>query len=156
MIDPKALDISSLPSVYLESKSELPRKSAIYFAIDSQGNIQYIGRSSDIKQRWIQHHRFSQLTSIGNIRIAYLCMDADILPSVEKALIEWFQPFLNGCSSEDVEVGIAFKIKDSFRTKANIAAQILRKSVTQICIEALEKAIAKADLIIESEAKNVT
>ena len=95
MIDPKALDMSSIPSVYLESKSELPRESAIYFAIDSQRRIQYIGRSSDIKQRWMQHHKFSELTSIGNVRIAYLCMDVDILPSVERALIEWFQPPLN-------------------------------------------------------------
>lgn len=49
--------------------------------------------------------------------------------------------------AEVEEVGISFKVKDSFRTKANIASQILKKSVTQICIEALEKAIADAGLV---------
>ena len=122
MIDPKALDISSLPSVYLESKSELPRESAIYFAIDSQGNIQYIGRSSDIKQRWMKHHRFSQLTSIGNIRIAYLCMDADILPSVEKALIEWFRPSLNQPISKRIRMTL-------------MVDPSLKKRIDQIAVE---------------------
>jgi hypothetical protein len=49
-------------------------------------------------------------------------------------------------SEIDDEVGISFKVKDSFRTKANIASQVLKKSVTQICIEALEKAIVDAGL----------
>ena len=47
---------------------------------------------------------------------------------------------------DEIEVGIGFKVKNSFRTKANISAQILEKSVTQICIEALEQAIAEAGL----------
>lgn len=49
---------------------------------------------------------------------------------------------------QEIEVGIAFRVKDSFRTKANIASQVLKKPVTQICIEALEKAIADAGLTI--------
>ena len=47
---------------------------------------------------------------------------------------------------EELEVGISFKVKESFRTKANISAQVLKKSVTQICIDALEQAIAEAGL----------
>jgi hypothetical protein len=49
-------------------------------------------------------------------------------------------------SETEEEVGISFKVKESFRAKANISSQILKKSVTQICIEALEKAIAEAGL----------
>jgi len=48
--------------------------------------------------------------------------------------------------AEEDEVGISFKVKESFRTKANISAQVLKKSVTQICIEALEQAINEAGL----------
>ena len=44
------------------------------------------------------------------------------------------------------EVGISFRVDDAFRTKANIASQILKKSVTQICVDALEKAIVEAGL----------
>ena len=101
MISPEAIDLNSLPSVELESKSELPEQSAIYFAIDSQGAIQYIGRSSNLKNRWINHHRFNQLKSLGGVRIAYLFLDLDLLPSVEKALIEWFKPALNNSDSPE-------------------------------------------------------
>lgn len=32
---------------------------------------------------------------MSQVRIAYLAVDADLLPQVEAALIEWFQPPLN-------------------------------------------------------------
>ncbi len=95
MINPETLNIDSLPWMPLEEKSAFPKQSAIYFAIDSLGDIQYIGRSANVKMRWVNHHRFDDLQSIGNIRIAYLFMEADLLPSVEAALIEWFNPPLN-------------------------------------------------------------
>ena len=101
MINPGTLDLSTLPSVPLESKSELPNKSAIYFAIDSLNNIQYIGKSVNLKQRWYGHHRLSQLDAIGNVRIAYLFMDEDLLDSVEAALIDWFKPALNATVIEN-------------------------------------------------------
>ena len=94
MINPELLDLSTLPSVNLELKAQLPTESAIYFAIDSQGVIQYIGKAINVKQRWANHHRLNQLKSIGNIRIAYLFVDADLLLTVEEALIQWFKPLL--------------------------------------------------------------
>lgn len=96
MIDPKSLKISNLPSVTLKDKKLLPESSGIYFAIDSQGTIQYIGRSIDINQRWKAHHRSQQLKDIGNIKIAYLLVSEEsLLDVIESALIEWFQPKLN-------------------------------------------------------------
>lgn len=95
MIDPEFLNIADLPWLPLDAKSAFPKQSAIYFAIDSSGGVQYIGRSANVKMRWANHHRFDELQSIGNIRIAYLFMDVDLLPSVEAALIEWFNPPLN-------------------------------------------------------------
>jgi hypothetical protein len=95
MINPQSLDLSTLPCLALEEKSNLPSQSAIYFAIDFQGNIQYIGRSVNLRQRWTAHHKFSELHEMGDIRIAYLFIDVDLLPDVESALIEWFKPILN-------------------------------------------------------------
>lgn len=95
MINPETLDLSTLPWLPLEEKSAFPKQSAIYFAIDSQGDIQYIGRSVNVKQRWMQHHKFDELQAIGGVRIAYLFLDADLLSIVEAALIEWFHPPLN-------------------------------------------------------------
>ena len=96
MINPETLDLSSLPSIPLTSRSDLPTQSAIYFAINSLGIIQYIGRTANLRQRWQSHHRFNQLSAMGEVRIAYLFLDADLLPNVEEALIAWFKPCLNG------------------------------------------------------------
>ena len=106
MINPETLDLTSLPWLPLEEKSAFPKKSAIYFAIDSLGTIQYIGRSLDVHQRWLNHHKYKTLNDIGNIKIAYLFIDAvELLPEIEAALIDWFNPPLN--------------ISHRYKTKAN-------------------------------------
>jgi hypothetical protein len=96
MIDPESLDLKLLPWLPLDAKSDFPTQSAIYFAIDSQGIIQYIGRAENPRQRWKNHHKIKKLIKIGSIRMSYLFLDADLLPEVEKALIAWFKPRLNG------------------------------------------------------------
>ncbi|NEO86459.1 MAG: GIY-YIG nuclease family protein [Spirulina sp. SIO3F2] len=99
MIDPKSITPASLPSVPLGDRQDLPAIAGIYFALDSQGKVQYIGRSVNLQQRWTLHHRTNQLEEMGGIRIAYLVVDdLGLLNSVEEALIEWFDPPLNGAS----------------------------------------------------------
>ena len=86
----------ALPSLPLADRSQLPSCSAIYFALEGDC-ISYIGRTTNLKQRWITHHRYSQLNGLGNVRIAWLeCSDPSLLPEIEAALIEYFQPSLNG------------------------------------------------------------
>jgi len=71
----------------------LPTIPGIYFAIDSQGVVQYIGRSNNIRQRWSQHHRNRQLKQIGGVKIAWIeVSDETLLPAIEEALIDWFDP----------------------------------------------------------------
>ncbi|MBP0016900.1 MAG: GIY-YIG nuclease family protein [Cyanobacteria bacterium SBLK] len=96
LIDPKSINLANLPAVPLCDRKKLPAIPGIYFAIDSLGNIQYIGRSQDINQRWRNHHREKTLEEIGKIKIAYLKIsDVDLLPAIEDALIVWFNPLLN-------------------------------------------------------------
>jgi hypothetical protein len=100
MINPKALDIKTLPWLPLEEKAAFPKKPAIYFAIDSQGTVQYIGRSVNVRHRWGSHHKYDVLSEIGNVKIAYLFVDTvELLPKIEAALIEWFKPPLNNSLS---------------------------------------------------------
>lgn len=105
MINPSELNLSSLPWLPLEEKTAFPKQPAIYFAIDSLGTVQYIGRTINLNQRWAKHHRHHQLSKIDSVRIAYLTADTDLLPSIESALIEWFHPPLNGSSVETVTTG---------------------------------------------------
>jgi len=103
MINPSEINLSALPSVALEAKSAFPRQPSIYFAIDSLGTVQYVGRSVDPKIRWAGHHRFGQLTAIGQVRIAYLFVDSpELLPGIEAALIDWFDPPLNVMGRRDL------------------------------------------------------
>ena len=98
MINPSQLNLSSLPSVPLCDRKQLPATSGIYFAL-SGGTVQYIGRSVNIRQRWADHHQTGELEKAGNVRIAYLAVsDPALLPAIETALIEFFNPPLNQCS----------------------------------------------------------
>jgi len=115
MINPSELNLSTLPWLPLEAKSAFPSQPAIYFAIDAQNTIQYIGRSVNPKIRWSGHHKHSELQEIGSIRIAYLFVDLpELLPEIESALIDWFDPLLNvaGKTSFGEQLGGCHPLKE--------------------------------------------
>jgi excinuclease UvrABC nuclease subunit len=96
MFSPDTIDLKALPWLPLDEKASFPKRPVIYFAIDSLSQIQYIGRSVNCRQRWSDHHRYQDLTDIGNIRIHFLFIDSpELLDKIEYALIEWFNPSLN-------------------------------------------------------------
>jgi hypothetical protein len=96
MINPEAIDLNSLPWLPLEARSAFPRQPAIYFAINRDGEVQYIGISQDPKRRWAQHHRYEDLQESKGVKIAYLFVeDVALLRPIESALIAWFRPPLN-------------------------------------------------------------
>lgn len=95
MINPHEICLDKLPSVSLEERSQLPETPSIYFALSS-GVVQYIGRSQNPRIRWKNHHRYSQLSEMADVAIAYLDCNEELLDDVEQALIEWFDPPLNG------------------------------------------------------------
>jgi hypothetical protein len=94
MINPSSLDLTTLPSLCLSRRAELPETPAIYFAIDSLGVVQYIGQSTNLRNRWLNHHCQGYVANGG--RITYLeVSEVTLLSGIEKALIQWFQPPLN-------------------------------------------------------------
>lgn len=134
MIDPASLDFSSLPWLPLDARSAFPRQPAVYFAIDGQGSIQYIGISVDPKTRWNQHHRCKQLEAIGGVRIAYLFVeDAALLKPIELKLISFFDPPLNVVGRE-VPVSVSGR-KSAERTERSPTA--LEEKIA-ICKERLK------------------
>ena len=95
-MNPAPVDPLALPSLLLTDRSQLPVCPAVYFALDGD-HVLYIGRSGNLQQRWMTHHRYNQLKGFNNVRIAWLeCSDPSLLPEIEAALIEYFQPSLNG------------------------------------------------------------
>lgn len=96
MISPQAIDLKTLPSLPLSERRQLPQVTCIYFAIDSQNRIQYIGKSVNLKLRWSGHHQSDRLARMEDVRIAWLeFSEPALLPEIELALIDWFLPPLN-------------------------------------------------------------
>ena len=88
VIDPKNIDLAELPSVSLEDKNLFPEKPAIYFCVDENDTIVYIGRSINPRSRWSNHHRYYDLIDIGKIRVCFLLLgNLDSLPEIEDDMI---------------------------------------------------------------------
>jgi excinuclease UvrABC nuclease subunit len=137
---------SDLPSVPLEQRKTLPECPGIYFAIDNTGIIQYIGRSNNIRQRWLQHHRQSQLEAIGSIQVAWLQVsDSLLLPSIEAALIEYFQPLLNNqistLSSSQLNIRVNAGLYQKYKTKLRDSNTSITKSIENYMREYLAGSI---------------
>ena len=97
-IDPKNINLLALPSLPLESRRNLPNKSALYFVFNEDDEILYIGKAGRLVKRWSSHHKLEELQQLSNVRIAWMECDAVIMNSSETALITHFQPLLNGRS----------------------------------------------------------
>lgn len=95
IIDPSSINLLALPSVRLEERAILPTVPCVYLAIDNQGLVQYVGMSNNPRKRWQAHHRGIELALLGGVRIAYLALDASLLPEIERAMITHFCPPLN-------------------------------------------------------------
>ena len=88
----------ALPLLPLAERRFLPAIPAIYFCLDVDGNVLYVGGTSNLRQRWRAHHKYTHLKSI-DVRLAWLeCSDLCLLPEIESALIDYFNPPLNRLS----------------------------------------------------------
>lgn len=101
----------TLPSLPLASRSVLPACAAIYFVLDEADRILYIGQTTNLKRRWLRHHRYDQLSVQS--RIAWLeCNELELLPKIEVALIKHFNPALNGSEVMSKEIAELWRIAD--------------------------------------------
>lgn len=119
MLNPQTVNPLSLPSLPLEWRTALPECPGIYFVIDANGTVQYIGRSANIRQRWTSHNKLEALKEFTEIKLAWLeVSDKALLSSVEDALINYFQPPLNEIKrrfSEEVDL-MQLRLKQNLRT----------------------------------------
>jgi hypothetical protein len=107
-IDITQVNPFDLPSVPIDKRSGLPETSGIYFALSEAEDILYIGKATSIRRRWEMHHRTKQLKTYGSVRIAwfdYASASDDELTAIEKACIEYFEPFLNQTAIPDMFLG---------------------------------------------------
>ena len=58
-------NLLNLPSVKLSEKDRLPTTAGIYFALDSNNQLWYVGKARNINKRWVNHHRYHQLEKVN-------------------------------------------------------------------------------------------
>jgi hypothetical protein len=58
------LHIDRLPYVEFLKKERLPESAGIYFVIDGERKIWYVGKAQNLKARWKGHHRADQFQKI--------------------------------------------------------------------------------------------
>ena len=93
------LEILNLPKVGLEAKELLPKHSGIYYVIDENQLVWYIGKAKNIYKRWQgkAHHRIYQLKQLKhkNFSIFYERINIYQLDTREKQQINKYAPHLN-------------------------------------------------------------
>ena len=90
-------DPRDLPSCPIRQKDLFPIVRCIYFAIDENQTIQYIGQTVNFQRRWLAHHRHAELVTLPNVRIAFWdAGDFEDLTLAEQYCITRFKPVLNG------------------------------------------------------------
>jgi predicted GIY-YIG superfamily endonuclease len=94
------LDLSQLPSLPLTQSNQLPQHSAIYFAINAEFQVLYIGKALNLQARWKGHHRLDQLMRIHKkspVRLAWLDCRVILtqLEAMENHYISIYNPLLN-------------------------------------------------------------
>lgn len=91
--------ILKLEKVVLKNKQLLPEYSGIYYVLDEDNIIWYIGQAKNIKKRWSgkAHHRLYQLSSQRKkiFYIYYKSLSEVYLDEEEKKLIAQYRPHLN-------------------------------------------------------------
>ncbi|MEH2034034.1 MAG: GIY-YIG nuclease family protein [Nostoc sp.] len=95
---PELINLSDLPSLTLNEKNKLPEITSIYFVISEKDEILYIGRTINLRQRWATHHRLTEfLSQHETAKVSWVeVKEASLLISLEKSMISYFKPSLNG------------------------------------------------------------
>lgn len=93
-------NLSKLPFLSLSQKDSLPNCSAIYFALDSQNRVLYVGKATNLLVRWKEHHRLEQLNKLNHknhIKLAWLVCnnEPNSLSNTEAFFIDFYKPLLN-------------------------------------------------------------
>src|SRR5215813_8376195 len=96
LLAPETIKPIDLPWTPLKHYQALPNCPCLYFVLTANQEMGYIGRATQLKARWGQHHRLEEFRSHPDCRIAWLeVSDPLLLPALEQACIAYFQPLYN-------------------------------------------------------------
>lgn len=89
------LDVSKLPSISLLERNRFPEIPCVYFVIDGDNTIYYVGGTTHLLNRWANHQKYSQSMKLKQPRVAYLKLSPYLIWDAEAFLIRRFKPPFN-------------------------------------------------------------
>jgi predicted component of type VI protein secretion system len=84
-------DVQIFPSAPWDQIAALPTGAAIYYVLNKDSGVLYVGASKQVRQRWGSHHRRAHLAAVGATRIAWQAVWPEFLP-LEALFINYCQP----------------------------------------------------------------
>ncbi|MEG4121826.1 hypothetical protein QUA43_30695 [Microcoleus sp. N9_B4] len=142
-MNPATINPLTLPSLSLANRSTLPSCPAVYFVLEGD-RVLYVGRSRNLRQRWVIHHRYKQLKAISNIRIAWLeCSEPSLLAEIEAAMIRYFLPPLNGSAVTSPQITLLLdkSLKEKFKRVCSIRGMKMSEEIVRF----IEKSVREND-----------
>ena len=102
-------ELNQLPHVEFSKKDRLPETAGIYFVVDKNQKIWYIGQAQNLRSRWVGHHRTNQIKKINaksEVKLFWYCCekDEDTLTQLENYFINKYYPILNQTKVEAKEI----------------------------------------------------
>ncbi|WDD30130.1 GIY-YIG nuclease family protein (plasmid) [Nostoc sp. UHCC 0926] len=138
----------TLWSLPLADRRKLPKYAGIYFVINTNNELLYIGLSkTNLAKRWRNHHQLHHLTTMGDgIYIVWAKFD-DItaLVKLESGLIKFFQPILNRLPASGDKVTVSVIVTKEVHGKLKQLANSKRWSVSQTGAVLIEEGLDRAD-----------
>jgi excinuclease UvrABC nuclease subunit len=132
-----------LPSVPFEERHMLPHVSGIYFALSITGEVLYIGKTANFFNRWIQHHRSTELKELNCTVIAYHSCPINELAELERGAITQFSPRLNGVQRTSKRHIVAFYVDDDLWLAFRKACLDHKISASQEMIRLIQQRLAQ-------------
>ncbi|MEH2467828.1 GIY-YIG nuclease family protein [Nostoc sp.] len=91
------INLLDLPSMPLAQRNNFPAIPCVYFVVSAESQVAYVGRTTNLKTRWVSHHRYEEIKLMQNTSVAWIeVTDVDTLPEIEQLIIDYFNPPLNG------------------------------------------------------------
>lgn len=148
MVVIEAVDPAALPSMPLSERKRFPEVACVYFVYDTDGVLQYIGRTGRLRRRWLSHHREEWAD-----RVAWLETGAaEDQIGIEEALIQHFRPLQNGkayipgriaSDNQTVSVNLNVAVPPAVRERLTVMAAADYRSLSNFARRLVEEAAGR-------------
>ncbi|NJL11288.1 MAG: helix-turn-helix domain-containing protein [Calothrix sp. SM1_7_51] len=129
MINISSVNPLLLPSVRFGENQSLPNTPGVYFVLNQNGEILYIGQSINLRQRLrVGHHRYSEFLGIGAVCVAWLSCNIDELEDIEVQLIHLLKPILNNEPQSEYPGRVISKLSEYRKSKGLSQDELARVS----------------------------